>query len=382
MPWKGTTVADERVEFIESVLSDLYKFSELCERYQISRRVGYKWVTRHWEEGVNGLEDRSRRPKSNPRATDPDTVQKILEARKKHPTWGPAKLLAWLAPRNPGLELPAKSTAGEILKRNGLIEARHRSPRRVIQREAIKLPERPNQLWPVDFKGQFLTGDGRYCYPLTMADRYSRFVLAIQGLPSTAAAPAWAVFKRVFQEYGLPEAILSDNGGPFSSQAIGGLSQLSVRWIKLGITHILTEPGHPEQNGSLERMHRTLKAETTRPPGANCGAQQKKFIEFRAEFNTERPHEALGQVTPASLYTPSLRPYPTREPEIAYPGHFEVRKVAQNGTIKWRNQCLFLTEVLSHESVGLQEVDDGIWALYFSTILLAKFDQRDQRLYT
>lgn len=382
MPWKGTTVADERVEFVGCVASGVYTFQEACERHGISRKTGYKWVGRHWEEGVSGLEDRSRRPKSSPGATDAEIVDKIVEARKKHPSWGPAKLLAWMAPRNPGLELPAKSTAGEILKRHGLIQRRQRATRRVLQREAIQLPERPNQLWTVDFKGQFLTGDGLYCYPLTMADRYSRFLLECHGLLSTASAPAWTVFKRVFQEYGLPEAILSDNGGPFSSQAIGGLSQLSVHWIKLGILHKLTEPGHPEQNGSLERTHRTLKAETTRPPGANCTAQQKKFIAFRTEFNTERPHEALGQVTPATLYTPSPRPYPTREPEIVYPGHFEVRKVDQNGTIKWQGQRLFLTEVLARESVGLEEVDDGIWSLCFSNVLLAKFDQRDRRLHT
>jgi transposase InsO family protein len=237
-------------------------------------------------------------------------------------------------------------------------------------------------VWSCDFKGQFRTGDGLLCYPLTVADGFSRFLLGVQGLDSVAGSQAWPVFERLFREYGLPEAIRSDNGSPFASaSALARLSNLSVQWVKLGIRLERIEPGHPEQNGRHERMHRTLKQETARPPAASRSAQQERFDQFRSVYNQQRPHEALGQQTPAEFYRPSLRPYPSKIVQPDYPGHFEVRSVRPNGEIKWQGELLFLSEALSGERVGLEETADGVWTVYFGTLLLARFDEKERKLY-
>jgi transposase InsO family protein len=240
----------------------------------------------------------------------------------------------------------------------------------------------PNEVWTSDFKGEFRTGDGRLCYPLTVVDGFSRFVLVIQGLPSVATAGAWPVFERAFREYGLPRVIRTDNGNPFAhSSALAGLSRLSVRWIKLGIVLERIDPGHPEQNGRHERMHRTLKAETARPPAANGRGQQELFDRFRREYNEQRPHEALGQRPPGELYQSSRWLYPGQLPQPEYPGHYEVRSVARGGEIKWRGRFLFLSEALGGERVGLEEYEDGLWAVYFGSLRLARFDERERKIY-
>jgi transposase InsO family protein len=239
-----------------------------------------------------------------------------------------------------------------------------------------------NHVWSCDFKGQFRVGDGCLCYPLTVADGFSRFLLAIQGLDSVGESQAWPVFERLFRQYGLPEAIRSDNGSPFASaQALARLSHLSVRWAKLGIRLERIVPGHPEQNGKHERMHRTLKQETARPPAGSRSAQQQRFDQFRSLYNEQRPHEALGQRTPQELYSPSPRPYPTKVLPLEYPRHFEVRGVRPNGGIKWQGKFLYLSEALRGERVGLEETADGIWTLYFGPLLLARFDERDRHLH-
>ena len=361
MPWSETTLMSERLCFIADLERNLYSMTELCERHGISRKTGYKWADRYVAKGVDGLKDRSRAPKRCPHRTEDRVVEALVEARGKHPRWGPRKLLAYLRKRRPNWPWPATSTAGEILKRHGLVEPRQRRrPRRHLGRPKIDVTS-PNDLWSGDFKGEFLTGDRRYCYPLTVADRCSRYLLGCEGQLSTAHAGAKPVFERLFREKGLPKAILSDNGSPFSSTALAGLSRLSVWWIKLGIEPLLIEPGHPEQNGAHERMHRTLKAETTRPPETDLAAQQRRFDAFREEFNEERPHEALGQQTPAERYQPSPRPYPDRVPEVEYPGHWEVRRVGRRGQMKWQGQEVFVTKVLMNERVGLEEIEDGIW---------------------
>jgi transposase InsO family protein len=233
-------------------------------------------------------------------------------------------------------------------------------------------------VWSTDFKGQFRTGDHRLCYPLTVVDGYSRYVLSIKAQSSVAGEISWSEFERLFREYGLPDRLRMDNGVPFASTALGGLSYLSLRWIKLGIELERIEPGHPEQNGRHERMHRVLKAETARPPAADAASQQQRFDRFRREYNTQRPHEALAQKTPAELYQPSLRSYPRRMPKPEYPGHFEVRSVRRGGAIKWRGSDVFLSEVLYGERVGLEEYDDGLWALYFGPVLLTRWDERER----
>jgi transposase InsO family protein len=375
MPWKETNTMDERVRFIGDLESCLYTMTELCERYGISRKTGYKWAERYVAEGVDGLKDRSRAPKRCPHRMGKGIARAVVELRMRHPQWGPRKLLTVLGRRHPDWSLPAASSVGALLKRQGLIKAR---PRRRSPSPASAGPrwpvDGPNDLWTSDFKGQFLTGDHRYCYPLTIADRYSRYLLGCESLPSTGWCGVRPVFERVFRDQGLPGAILTDNGSPFASQAICRLSRLSVWWIKLGIQPLLIQPGHPEQNGSHERMHRTLKAHTARPPAGSLQAQQKRFVAFRREFNQERPHEALGQRPPAEVYRASRRPYPERLEPMEYPGHYEARSVRTDGCIKFHGQMIFLSEVLHRERVGLVEIDDGIWSVYFGPLLLGRLE--------
>jgi putative transposase len=377
MPWMETCSVKERMRLVMAVGSGGYSMTEACERFGVSRVTGYKWWNRYQEEGVGGLEDRSRRPRSSPGRTAREIEGLVVEQRKAHPSWGPEKLLEVLQRRNRELQLPARSTVAAILKREGLIEKRrsrrsHRHPGRPVME--VKAP---NELWTADFKGEFKTLDGRYCYPLTIADEDSRYLFGIRGLLSTRAQWAGPVFERVFREHGLPDAIRTDNGPPFAVwNAICGLSALGVWWIRLGIRHYRIEPGKPQQNARHERMHRTLKAETTRPPAANLKCQQKKFDAFRKEFNEERPHQALGQKTPAEVWRPSPRPYPEKTPKPEYSPHHEKRRVTSVGHIKFRNRLLFLSSNLLGETVALEEIDDGIWSIYYYDVLIARFDER------
>jgi putative transposase len=335
MPWSQTSPMDQRTQFIADHLRQRYSMAELCEQYGISRKTGYKWIERYVERGPEGLQERSRRPGSSPNETPTEVVQALLEQRRRHPSWGGKKLLTVLAQRHPNWSLPHRSTACDILNRHGMVPKQRR-------RRAIGHPGQPsssilapNDLWCADFKGQFKTGDGIYCYPLTVTDGYSRFLLQCQGLSSTRVAEAEPVFTRLFKQYGLPLRIRTDNGVPFATNTLARLSSLSAWWVRLGVMPELIEPGKPQQNGRHERMHRTLKAETTRPAAATLRAQQRKFNHFRHEFNTERPHEALEMRTPAACYQPSFRPMPDRLPPLVYPDRFEVRYVSYNGGIRW-----------------------------------------------
>lgn len=381
MPWKKTEPPMERARFIALHEEGLYSMSELCERLGVSRKTGYKWLERYQAEGLAGLGDQSRKPHSCPHRTAPKTEAALIRAREAHPTWGPKKLLPYLARTQPELALPAQSTAGEVLKRRGLVTTRKRRRKPVHPGTTPLAAEAPNDVWQADFKGQFPTRNGSLCYPLTVTDAHSRFLLECRALASTEQASAQAVFAKVFAEYGLPQAIRTDNGVPFSGPAIGGLSRLSVWWVKLGIQHQLITPGRPQENGQHERMHRTLKAETTRPPDWDLRGQQGRFDSFRTEFNQERPHEALEQRTPGSLYVPAARELPSRLPEPDYEGHLYVRRVSPRGTISFSSRPLFLSEVLAGEQVGLEEVEDGVWSVYFYELLLGRFHVRDWRLH-
>jgi transposase InsO family protein len=376
MPWLETNVIKERTRFVLDYESELFSMTELCERYGISRQTGHELWRRYQAQGLKGLEDRPRGPRSCPHRSSREVEQALVRLRSKYPSWGPVTLLQRLGRERPELTLPAPSTAGEILKRHGLIaprrrRARHRHPGRpYVEMRA------PNDVWTADFKGEFLTRDHRYCYPLTIADGCSRYLLACRGRHATAHLGARAGFVAAFREYGLPHQILTDNGTPFASRAIGGLSRLSVWWIKLGIHPVRIEPGRPQQNGRHERMHRTLKAEATRPPAANLAAQQRRFERFRRLYNEERPHRALNGAVPAAFYQPSPRPYPEREPEISYPGHFRILRVCGNGCLNWRRRFVFVSQVLVGEPLGLEPIDDGIWSVHFGPVLLARFDER------
>jgi transposase InsO family protein len=308
--------------------------------------------------------------------------QVIVETRVAHPDWGPVKILEYLEKRQPELSLPAPSTAGKLLDQWDLV-TRRRS-RRFWRHPSGPLlqPIAPNELMTADFKGQFRTGDGVYCYPLTIADSYSRYLLRCQALQSVSTAEARPVFERLFREMGLPQAIQTDNGAPFSATGLHGLCGLSVWWIRLGIQHQRSRPGKPQDNGRHERMHRTLKAATARPPAASHRAQQRRFDAFRQEYNEVRPHQALSGETPASRWHPSSRPYPVRIPLPQYPGHFETRLVSTAGCFRFKKQVVFLSQALKQEWIGLEEVEDGIWSLHFYDVLLARLDEREMTLYT
>jgi putative transposase len=377
MPWMETSPVEQRERFIRDHRLDLYAMAELCARYGISRKTGYKWLARFEEGGRLALRDRSRAPHHCPHRMGREVAAMICAARRQHPSWGPAKLLAWLAPRHPGLEWPAVSTAGDLLARRGLVRKRRR--RRHYQHPGV-VPAttiQPNDLWTADFKGHFRTRDRLYCYPLTVADQHTRYLLACHGLLSTKGVGVQPIFDRLFREYGLPRAIRTDNGVPFATTGIHGLSQLNVWWLRLGIQHQRILPAHPEQNGAHERMHRTLKREACRPPHSCRATQQRAFNAFRHLYNEERPHEALGGRPPATVYRPSPRRYTGTLPPVEYPGHFLVKRVTNAGTIRLRKRLIFLSNALKQHPVGLEEVDDGIWSIHFCRVLLGRVDERD-----
>ena len=374
MGWKEICVMEERMKFISGYSEGGESVAALCRLFGISRKTGYKLLKRYKAYGMDGLKDRSRAPHSHPNETDRESVKMILQLRCRHSTWGPRKLLAWIRPRHPRLALPAISTAGDILKRHGMVQSRKRKRRCEPYTEPFLDCKSSNQVWCADFKGWFRTGDGRRCDPLTISDAFSRYLLRCRGLPETRFESVKPVFEGVFREYGLPIAIRTDNGPPFASLAVGGLSRLSVWFIKLGIRPERIEPGHPEQNGRHERMHRTLKQETAKPPKANFAAQQRAFVRFRQTYNHERPHEALNDRTPAEIYRPSKSCYPEKMPEIEYPGHMKVRRIRSKGDFKWRGRLIYLSEALIGELIGLEQISDRYWQVKFGHVNLAVVD--------
>lgn len=382
MPWRETAPMTERMRFVTDWERDLYSMVELCERYGVSRKTGYKWLGRYEADGPDGLRERSRAPHHCPHRIDSEAAALICAARRQHPSWGPAKLVAWLRPRHPAVDWPAVSTAGDLLARRGLVKKRRR--RRHYQHPGIvpATTARPNDLWTADFKGHFRTRDAIYCYPLTVADQHTRYLLACHGLLSTKGQGVRPVFDRLFREYGLPRAIRTDNGVPFATTGIHGLSQLNVWWLRLGIQHQRILPAHPQQNGAHERMHKTLKSEACRPPHSNLATQQRAFNVFRHLYNEERPHEALHDRPPATLYRPSPRAYTGTLPPVEYPGHFLVKRVTNAGTIRLKKRLLFLANSLKQHPVGLEEVDDGIWSIHFCHVLLGRVDERDHIIQT
>ena len=375
MSWRTMSPMSERTKFVVLHESGDRTMAGLCQEFGISRKTGYKWLKRYEERGLEGLKERNRAPLHHPNETDPRIVGELLKTRKAHPTWGPKKLLWTMERQGIAKALPSTSTAWAILKRNGLVEPKHRRRRLEAGSNPGWEASGPNDVWCADFKGQFKTLDGEYCYPLTVTDGYSRFLVSCQGLPSTRVDGALKVFERAFREYGLPGRLRTDNGAPFASTGLARLTQLSVWFYKLGIELERIQPGHPEQNGRHERMHRTLKKETVFPPGKDRREQQRKFDRFRGEFNDERPHEALGLRPPATLYRPSNRSYPRKFEEYDYPGNYEVRKVT-DGKIAFRMHNIYTNECLSGERVGLVETDNGIWRVYFRGLELGVIDER------
>ena len=355
---------------------------DLCRSFGISRKTGYKRVQRFQAWGWNGLGDFSRAPHEHPNRMERDVVESLILARRNHPTWGPKKLVAWLNDREPCPSRegwPAPSTVGDLLNRAGLV--RRRKPRRQTApwSQPFAPAEQPNDLWCTDFKGWFRTGNGVRVNPLTVADAASRYHLVCHGLRQPRGTQVRQVLERTFREYGLPQSIRSDNGPPFASVGLGGLSSLAVWWVKLGIIPERIEPGHPEQNGRLERLHRTLKAETARPPQTTWNRQQRAFQTFRSCYNEERPHEVLGQQPPARQYQKSERPYPKRVDSPEYEPGMTVRRVRNNGEIKWNGGRVYLSEALCGEPVGLFPQDDRYWTIHFGPLQIGLLDSHDYR---
>jgi putative transposase len=382
MPWKETCAMDQKMKMIGDYLTGEFTISDLSEMYAVSRITIYKWIERYQEKGAMGLLDWPTAPKHHPNATSLEIARHVVEIKLKHPAWGPKKVVVWLEQHYPDVKWPAFSTASNILKHEGLVKPRQLKHRTPPYTQPFQECNRPNAVWSADYKGQFRTGDNRLCYPLTITDNYSRYLLCCRGLyrPTYEATKPW--FESVFKKYGLPAAVRTDNGEPFASTGLGGLSRLSVWFIKLGIKHERIRKGHPQENGRHERMHRSLKEATAKPPKENLKQQQRAFNVFQPDFNMARPHEALEMQTPASIYMPSLRLYPVKLPEITYHGDYIIREVRHNGEIKWKGDFIYISQALVGEPIALKQRNAYQWEIRFSTYPLGILDETAMKIFS
>lgn len=380
VPWETPDLMSVRKDFIHWVLRGKYPITESCVMFGISEKTGHKWLARYHSEGPAGLADRSHAPHSPAHQLAPGVRRIIIELREQHPTWGPRKLKAFLERKSPALIWPASSTIGDLLRNQGLVSKRRRRNRHSLGDPLdvkLTVAQAPNDVWTTDFKGEFRLSSGPYCFPLTVSDALSRYLLGCRALPSIASEPAEIVFTRLFHRYGLPWVMRSDNGVPFASpMALGRLSRLSVWWIRLGIRPERIDPGHPQQNGQHERMHRTLKAEATKPASSTFITQQKRFDRFQREYNNERPHEALNQQPPASCYSPSPRQMPKHLPQPEYPTGFEVRRVAASGTVQWKGKQFWITKSLGNQDLGFERIDNDLLRVSFCKLTLGTYHAR------
>jgi transposase InsO family protein len=373
MAWKKVLPMEERARFVLEVEKAEMSVAELCRRYGVSRKTGYKWIRRYRAEGLDGIRERSSRPHTCPHKTNQDWETRIITERVKHSSWGPKKTRELLFRSSLEEKVPAASTIGDILRRAGLVSRHRRRSRKTYYSGPLTEAMYPNHVWAVDYKGWFRTGDGKRCEPLTISDLYSRYVVEVRALPDQSYEQARGVFERVFEEYGLPEIIRSDNGGPFASRGAGGLSRLSVWWVLLGIKPGFIAKGHPEQNGVHERMHLTLKKEATVPASRNLREQQGRFDIWREEFNENRPHEALKMKVPAKRYRRSTRVCQrgiNNKKQIKYPEGYKVRRVRRSGEIRWKGKMRFVGAVLKGEWVGIKQFEEGHNQVYFDCIFL------------
>jgi putative transposase len=371
---------EEKLRFVFEYDQGERSLTELSQRYGIARETGYVWLRRYREAGWTGLVEKSRAAQRHPNQTAAEIEKMVLELRQAHMRWGPRKLKWVLEKNEPGRAWPAASTIGALLKREGLVVARRKRRRTAPYTEPLAHADGPNRVWCADFKGWFRTRDGERMDPLTISDAHSRYLLKCQTVEKTDTTRVQAIFEAAFREYGMPEAIRTDNGAPFASTALAGLSRLAVWWMKLGIVPERIAAGHPEQNGRHERMHRTLKQEVAQPPAANRREQQRAMERFRHDYNQVRPHEALSMQTPAAVYQSSARSFPERLPEPEYPEPMQVLHVKSQGQFRWKKQDVFLSEVLWGEPVGLLPVDHRWYTVYFTRFPIARFDSRQLRV--
>ena len=371
---------EEKLRFVLEYDSGEHTVTELCQRYEIARETGYVWLRRYRQLGLSGLVERSRAAHRHRNQMPEDLERMVLELRQAHMRWGPRKLKKILERNEPGRVWPATSTIGALLKREGLVVARKKRRRTAPYSEPLAHATGSNRVWCADFKGWFRTGDGERIDVLTISDAHSRYLLRCQAVEKTDTARVQAIFEAAFREYGMPAAIRTDNGPPFASSAVAGLSRLAVWWIKLGIVPERIAAGHPEQNGRHERMHRTLKQEVAQPPAANRRKQQQALERFRQEYNQVRPHEALQMNTPAAVYEPSERKFPARVSAPEYPQGMLVRSVRRRGHFRWKHRDVFLSEVLWGERVGLLPVDERWFTIYFAPYPIARFDSQELKV--
>ena len=377
MPWKIDSIIGERLRLIQALLRNEKSLSQWCRIFGISRKTGYKWKGRFLQDGRKGLHDWSRRPRRMPRRLGTPWRKRIGLAHQKHPTWGPKKVQAWFVRQ--GWRAPTVRTIARWRKRLGISQTRRRRPRKACVRWHPRLTAArgPNQVWTVDFKGRYRTGNGQRVEPLTVRDLYSRYGLLSRLLPDQRWQRVQAVLTRLFRERGLPEIIRIDNGGPFASSGPAGLSRLSAWWVRLGIAVELTRPGHPEDNGAHEQFHRVMKRETVQPPALTPRGQQHRTTVWLRGYNEFRPHEALGQRTPAQLYRKSRRPFPGRWPELKYPAGYVMRRIRSNGELRWRGRKRLIGEAFVGQSVGLRPMRRGIQAVYFAGVLIGHLHEND-----
>jgi len=380
MGWTETCAVDERMRFMMAIEAGEETFAQACRRFGISRKTGCKWRSRYREQGVAGLADRSRAPLSHPQAIDDQIAEQCLAVRRAHPTWGPVKVRGWLEPRAPEINWPAISTIGELFDRHGLTVKRRLRRRSPPSSAPFGDCTAPNETWCIDFKGWFRTGDGVRCDPLTLIDATCRYLLRCQALARTDDDHVWPVLDAAFREFGLPLRLRSDNGPPFASTGAGGLSKLSVKLIKAGVAPERIKPGKPQQNGRLERFHLTLLQDTASPPASDLAGQIQRFSAFQRLYNEERPHQALGNHTPAAFYAASPRRFDgvLREPD--YWSDHEIRRVRSNGEIKWQGKLVYLNSALAGEPVGLREDQAGAWTVSFGPVTLGVIDHRGEQL--
>jgi transposase InsO family protein len=374
MPWKETCPMDERIEFVGGYLREAVPFTDLCAEVGISRKTGYKWIRRYEGEGPAGLIERSRARHSQAHRTPSDQVERLIQLRRQY-HWGPRKLKDRAETLWPDEHWPAASTIGTILCCKGLVKPRRKPrPKATPSPHPLIEPQAPNELWTIDFKGQFRLGNRRFCFPLTLVDDYSRFILRCDGVSRVSREQILPSLRAAFRCYGMPQAIRSDNGPPFATNGIAGLSKLGIWWKKLGIHQERIHPGHPEENGRHERMHRSLKAEVLHVIQPTMHQQQRAFDRWRSDFNEIRPHEGLDDRKPAQVYERSTRGFSRAEQPASYPADYAIRQVRQNGSIKWHSKLIFVSSALAGEPLGLKQIDEHRWSVFFTDLKIGMMD--------
>jgi transposase InsO family protein len=383
MAWKVESMENIKQKFILLFQTDQFTMVALCKQFGISRPTGYAILKRYQDEGWEALDERSRAHRTHPNQTPAQIEEALLTHRVSHPQWGARKLLVLLERAMPGIELPCESTVNNILKKHGKVTPRARKGRRIINKYPHFDPQEPNLVWSADFKGKFRMGNYEYCNPLTIADSMSRYLFDIHGLEYCRAEDCKPIFEKAFREHGMPEQMHTDNGPPFGSwNSLRRMTSLAVWFMDLGVTPVYSDPGQPQQNGRHERMHRDLKAHATRPPGSGWRSQQKRFDNFRKEYNEVRPHEALMMKTPSEVHKESTTEYPRRVQDWTYPSSMKMKLVTVNGALRWKSEGLIMVSTaLSGKYVGLEPVDDGIWTVYYRNVALGILSEKTQRVY-